>query len=112
MDERTKQMLEERLARRPAPLEIVREFLQYRVSGAEPEDIEAQIKSFHQLNPQRVTDIIESLEAVAAGSHPEGFLSQLVMIDGNQMLMDETDAGAQAWLVDLAARMRDWTKGA
>jgi hypothetical protein len=31
------------------------------------------------------------------------------MIDGNQMLMDESDGGARAWLRDLAAQMRGWT---
>jgi hypothetical protein len=33
------------------------------------------------------------------------------MIDGNPMLMDESDEGARAWLLDLAAQMRGWTSG-
>jgi hypothetical protein len=32
----------------------------------------------------------------AGRPHPSGTLSQLVMIDGNQMLMDESDDGARA----------------
>lgn len=33
------------------------------------------------------------------------------MFDGNQMLMDESDDGARAWLRELAAQMRGWPGG-
>ena len=109
MDDTLKQKLAEQLARKPAPMEIVRELLQYQVWGAEPEDVERSVKSLNAVNPYRVSQMIEALEQVAGGAHAEGELSQLVMIDGNQMLMDDSDDGARAWLRDLAARMRAWT---
>jgi hypothetical protein len=109
MDEKLKQKLEAQLAQRPEPEAIVREFLQYSVWGAEPEDVERKVKSSHKVNPFKIGQTIDALDHVAGGTHPEGFLSQLVMIDGNQMLMDESDEGARVWLKDLAARMRAWT---
>lgn len=109
MDESLKQKLQETLAKRPVGLALVREFLQYKVYGAEPEDVEAHVRSFNKLNPYKIAQTIEALEAVAAEEHPEGFLSQLVMMDGNQMLMDESDEGARTWLKGLAAQMREWT---
>jgi hypothetical protein len=111
MDDKLKQKLAEQLARTPPPMDIVREVLQYQVSGAEPEDVQRTVVGLHGVNPYRVSQIIAALEQVAAADHPSGTLSQLVMIDGNQMLMDESDEGARAWLRDLAAQMRRWTGG-
>lgn len=108
MDDNLKQQLAERLAHTPPPLDTVREFLQYQVTGAEPEDIRRSVVGLQGMNPYRVSQIIEALEQVAADGHPSGLLSQLVMIDGNQMLMDDSDDGARAWLRELAANMRTW----
>jgi hypothetical protein len=66
-------------------MDIVREFLQYQVWGAEPEDVQRTVVGLHGVNPYRVSQIIAALEQVAADAHPSGTLSQLVMIDGNQM---------------------------
>lgn len=111
MDDKRKQQLAEQLARKPAAMDTVREFLQYQVWGAEPEDVQRSVVGLQAVNPYRVTQIIDALEKVAAADHPAGTLSQLVMIDGNQMLMDESDDGARAWLRELAAQMRGWTTG-
>ena len=97
------------LGRRPPAIELVREFLKYTVWGAEPEDVEAQVKSFHKVNPFEISQTIDALEQLVADPLPEGVLSTMVMIDGNQMLMEESDDGARAWLKDLAAQMRRWT---
>ena len=109
MDEKLQQKLAEQLARKPQAMDTVREFLQYQVWGAEPEDVELGVTGLHAVNPYRVGQIIEALEQVVAADHPPGTLSQLAMIDGNQMLMDDSDDGARAWLRELAARIRQWT---
>jgi hypothetical protein len=109
MDEKLKQKMQEQLARRPSALEIVREFLRYRVWGAEPEDVEAQVRSFSRINAFKVKQTIEAIEVIAAGEHPEGLLSELVMIEGNQVLADESDTAAREWLRELARQMREWS---
>jgi hypothetical protein len=111
MDDKLKQQLAEQLARTAPPMEIVREFLQYQVWGAEPEDVQRTVVGLHGVNPYRVSQIIAALEQVATADPPFGTLSQLVMIDGNQMLVDDSDDGARAWLRELAAQMRGWTGG-
>src|SRR5689334_9497602 len=112
MDDKHKQKLPDQLARKPAAMDTVREFLQYRVWGAEPEDVQRGDASLQAVNPYRLSQIIDALEDLPAAAQPAGTLSQLVMIDGNQMLMDESDDSARAWLRELAAQMRDWTTGA
>jgi hypothetical protein len=109
MDDKLQQKLAEQLSRKLPAMDTVREFLQYQVWGAEPEDVERSVRGLHAVNQYRVSQIIDALEQVIAADHPPGTLSQLVMIDGNQMLMDESDDGARTWLRDLAARMRQWT---
>jgi hypothetical protein len=65
-------------------MDIVREFLQYQVWGAEPEDVQRTVVGLHGVNPYRVSQIIAALEQVAANAHPSGPLSQLVMSDGTR----------------------------
>lgn len=111
MDEKLQQKLADQLVRKPLARDTVREFLQYQVWGADPEDVERSVAGLHAVNPYRVGQIIEALEQVVAADHPAGTLSQLVMIDGNQMLMDESDDGARAWLRELVSKIREWTGG-
>lgn len=51
MDEKLQQTLAEQLARKPPAMDTVREFLQYQVWGAEPEDVERSITGLHAVNP-------------------------------------------------------------
>src|ERR1700759_1288727 len=88
MDDKLKQSSPSNSRLPPPSMDIVREFLQYQMWGAKPEDVQRTVVGLHGVNPYRVSQIIAALEQVAADAHPRGTLSQLVMIDGNQMLMN------------------------
>lgn len=111
MDDNLKKKLAEQLARKPAAMDTLQEFLQYRVYGAEPEDVQRGVIAMLSINPYYITQVIEAIDQLTSADLPTGTLSQLVMIDGNQMLMDESDDGARIWLRDLATQMRGWAGG-
>jgi len=111
MDDNLKKKLAEQLARKPTAMDTLREFLQYRVWGAEPEDVQRGVIAMLSINPYYITQVIDAIDHLTSADLPAGTLSQLVMIDGNQMLMYESDDGARTWLRELAAQMRGWTGG-
>jgi hypothetical protein len=91
------------------PLETVTWFL--RAFGADAGGLEGfrdEVESTVATNPRPVVRGLKALEALLAGPPlPEGTLARLVAWEANQGLDDPSDAGARAWLEDLAALVRD-----
>jgi len=107
MDDKLKQSSTSNSRLPPPSMDIVREFLQYQVWGAEPEDVQRTVVGLHGVNPYRVSQIIAALEQCSPERHPE-----LARHDRRQPDADERcDDDARAWLRDLAAQMGGWTGG-
>jgi len=104
----TRETLEQRMNEplRP-PIEVVRSYLQLRVSDAVSNDeIQRDMQRLRERDPKRLADTADAIDAVLAGPNPPGVLARLVGWDGNRSLTDSSDEGAADWLRDLAARMR------
>jgi hypothetical protein len=97
-----------------SPLETVAWFLRgYCADAGGTEGIRAEIAASAGTHPRPIFRALQALEAVLAGPPPpEGTLARLVAWDANQGLEDESDAGARAWLQELAALVRDVLDGA
>ena len=92
-------------ANRPAPpaLEQVRSFLRSYVADAESMDeVRADLARMAEVNVETVRGRLRALEALLADPPAGGELARLVGWDGNWVLDDPSDAGAAAWLRDLA----------
>jgi hypothetical protein len=58
-------------------------------------------------NPAQLEKSLQALQVVAKEHYPEGTLARLVAWDGNRALDDPSDAGAKAYLGQLADVVRD-----
>lgn len=107
MDELTHQKLRAAL-RRPSGIEAAREFLQTYVFDADMGQLRALVEHMRNVNAATIIDGLEGLEDVLANQQPAGVLAELVARDANRSLDDPSDEGARVWLVQLAARVREW----
>jgi hypothetical protein len=109
MDEKLAKMLRERLAA-PAPgaLETARDFLMHYVHDSDYELLERDVRGMMKVNPNVIVQAVEAIEALLTTPQPPETLYKLVAYDANWMLEDDSEAGASAWLRDLANRLRQW----
>jgi hypothetical protein len=92
-----------------SPLETVAWFLSgYCADASGMEGVRAEVASSVATHPKPIFRALEALDALLTGPPPpEGTLARLVAWDANQGIEDESDAGARAWLEQLAVLIRD-----
>lgn len=111
MDEDREKRLRERLtAPRPPALERARTFLRYYVHDSDPELLERDVRSMIKVNPRTIVDALEAFDELLTTPQPQGSLSEIVAYEGNQMLDDESDVAAIAWIARLAEQLRRWLR--
>jgi hypothetical protein len=109
MDDDLRKQLEDRLNTPQSPaLERVRRFLSHYVHDADLELVERIVRGVIKVNPPFVADAVQAIEELLAAPQGSGALYEVVTYDGNQMLDDETDESAAAWLKELAGHVRRW----
>ena len=91
-----------------SPLETVRRFLGGYVADAESlDEIRADLQELAQVNTRSIHRNLTAMEALLAQPpSPPGTLARLVGWEGNWVLDDPSDAGAAAFLRDLARLLR------
>ncbi|MGH2354612.1 MAG: hypothetical protein ACRDI2_22555 [Chloroflexota bacterium] len=109
-DEAIRARLRERereLASEP-PLETVATFLSGFCAAAESlEAVRTDLSRIAATHPGSVRRYLDALDSVLAEPSPEGMLAQVVALEANWVLDDPSDAGARAWLEELASLIRD-----
>lgn len=90
-----------------SPEETVREFVGAYLADADSlDEVRADLLRLARSNTRSLHRNLAGLDAYLAAQHPEGALARLVAWDGNWVLDDPSDAGAAAFLRELAAMLR------
>jgi hypothetical protein len=107
MDDDLRRRLNERLTAPPAAaLERARSFLLYHVHDSDRELLGRDLRGLMKVNASPIIDAVEAIEEVITVPQAPGTLFTLVSHEGNQMLDEETDEAAAAWLQDLVLQLR------
>ncbi|MCA9538851.1 MAG: hypothetical protein KC620_08180 [Myxococcales bacterium] len=110
MNDHTRAELRRRLqAAQPPPLEVARSFVSYHLSDAcSLEEARESIEATALLWHRQMTRDLQSIETLIANPpQEEGILGSLIAFDANWVLDDPSDAGALAFLVQLAKMLRE-----
>ena len=91
------------------PLEATRKFLLgYCVDEGTIQNIREDVRRMLAINPVTITAGLAGIEGLLADPPAEGgTLLRLVVVEGGKVLIDNSDAGAQAWLEALAQMLRE-----
>lgn len=103
-DDRMKRFEAQLRAPQPPALERLREFLLYYVHDGDRDLLKLEATQ----RPGPIVDAVEAIDDVLAHPPPPGTLSEMVAYEGNRVLADLSDATASAWLMELAADLRQW----
>lgn len=71
------------------------------------DEVKSELAFVAGRNPAQLEESLDALEVVLNEHYPEGTLFRLVAWDGNRVLEDPSDAGAKAFLRQLAATVRE-----
>ena len=90
------------------PLEATRKFLQsYCADEDSLETIRAAVRRMAAINRRTLVVGLEGIDSLLENPVKEGVLAQLVAYDAGWVLDDPSDAGARAWLKDVAQMVRE-----
>ncbi|MFI7602925.1 hypothetical protein [Actinoplanes sp. NPDC049681] len=91
-----------------SPLETVRDFLRGHVTDADDmEEIRSGLQQVAQVSTRGLDQELAAVESVLAEPLPDGTLARLIGWDANWVLDDPSDAGAAAFLRELADMIRE-----
>lgn len=90
-----------------SPMETVRDFLRGHVMDTEGlDEVRADLKQVAQFDTVSLRQDLAAIESVLAEPPADGTLARLVGWDANWVLEDPSDAGAAAFLDELASMLR------
>ena len=91
------------------PLEATRKFLQsYVLDEQSRQSLRAQVRYIAGINTRTLREGLAGIEGLLANPPAEeGVLARLAACDAGKVLDDPSDAGAKAWLQEIAGMLRE-----